>query len=132
MRQSGPDFEHYASWSLRGKEDDVKFDQAGLSPRDDKLPWLGKSFGDFAQWVFGPTGILSLRLLAFGDFSYRGRFVKHNLLLCRRERPTQAATHETQNLYFRSVTVDDQELWELVEKHFDVLEACPADSLFKV
>jgi hypothetical protein len=133
MRQSGPEFKYVTNWSEFDSEDDVVFNRDGLIPRDDACPQLGKAFGDFAQWVFGPKGILSLRLLAFGDFSYNGRFAAHNLLLCRMEQqPADIAIPESQRLYFRAVKADDRNVHELLSKHSDVLEACPIDSLFNI
>lgn len=38
----------------------------------------------FANWAFGPNGLPTLQVLAFGDFSYDGRFHIHNKLFCRR------------------------------------------------
>jgi hypothetical protein len=133
MRQSGPEFKYVTNWSEFDSEDDVVFNRDGLIPRVDACPQLGKTFGDFAQWVFGPKGILSLRLLAFGDFSYNGRFAAHNLLLCRMEQqPADIAIPESQRLYFRAVKEDDRNVHELLSKHSDVLEACPIDSLFNI
>jgi hypothetical protein len=39
----------------------------------------------FADWAFGPDGILSLQFLVFGDFAHNGRYAKYNVLLCRDE-----------------------------------------------
>lgn len=120
------------NWSRDEPTDDVLFNRSFSLRKDDALSQLGKAFGEFAQWVFGPTGILSLRLLAFGDFSYNGRFAKYNMLLCRMEQQqAQITIPESQRLYFRPVKGDDKTLHELLDKHSDVLEACPADSLFK-
>lgn len=35
----------------------------------------------FAQWVFGADGISSLQVLAYGDFSFEGRFGSENHVL---------------------------------------------------
>lgn len=123
MRQSGPDFEHCESFSRYEEEEDVEFETAGLGPRP--------SFVDFAEWAFGPTGILSLRVLAFGDFSYDGRFARHNLLLCRKEQPARTVARGVQHRYFRSMTVYDEDLWKLFKEHYNVLTACPVDTLFQ-
>lgn len=130
MRQSGADFEHTPKWSRYAPEDDG-FAEAKLDLPNEQTPGrVGKSFQEFAQWVFGPTGILSLRLLAYGDFSCDERFASDNLLLCRTERPPQVVSSDMQSLNFRSISVDDKELWELYEKNADLLGACPVDSIF--
>ena len=38
---------------------------------------------DFVRWAFGSRGLSKLRILAFGDFSYDGRFEDKRLLFCR-------------------------------------------------
>jgi hypothetical protein len=35
---------------------------------------------EFADWAFGPEGLPKLDILAYGDFSHRGR--QPNILLC--------------------------------------------------
>ena len=35
---------------------------------------------EFADWAFGPDGLPKLDILAYGDFSHRGR--QPNILLC--------------------------------------------------
>jgi hypothetical protein len=60
----------------------------------------------FAQWVFGPTGLPTFRLIAYGDFSYEGRFVRHNVLLCRDE--------STLKRSFRTLAVTDTIYWALL------------------
>lgn len=132
LRRSGPDFAHYADWSQYFKDNspherESRRKDDGTSS-DHGLSEFGDDFEDFAQWVFGPNGIPSLRLLAFGDFSYRGRFVEYNHLLCRKSH-SQAGHHRPRR-YFRTITDDDNELWDLFDKHHDALEACPTDSLF--
>lgn len=103
MRQSGRDLmRYYTNWDT---SKDEPFDFASMELPSKRFPMLEKSFVDFAQWVFGPTGIRSLRLLAYGDFSYEGRFGNRALLLCRRD---SARSNE------------------------DSVTACPCDSLFHV
>ncbi|KAK1965444.1 hypothetical protein LY78DRAFT_95204 [Colletotrichum sublineola] len=136
MRQSGPDLERYPSWAQSASEDDLPFDFAGIDlPVSSKFPTLGKSFVEFAQWVFGPSGIRSLRLLAYGDFSYDGRFERATLLLCRRDASCNTGDSGTKDanrrLYFREVVKgEDAELWGLYEREKHVIVACPCDTLF--
>lgn len=125
---------YYTNWDT---SKDEPFDFASMELPSKRFPMLEKSFVDFAQWVFGPTGIRSLRLLAYGDFSYEGRFGNRALLLCRRDsaRSNEDSADEeaSQFLRFREVKRgEDAELWELFEREKHVLTACPCDSLFHV
>ena len=104
VRQSGWDIEEDGSWAL---EDDL------LDLRDD--------FREFADWVFGVSGILSLRILAYGDFSCYGWFKDNCFFLCRaRSSDSEARYH----LYDPKVE-KDTELENLLDKHEGFLRACP-------
>lgn len=126
MRQSGGDLRtKYPSWAR----------SAGVELPEARPPRLETSFFDFAQWVFGPSGIRSLRLLAYGDFSYEGRFAHTTLLLCRQDAPRDTQDSDDQDARrfprFREVRKgEDRQLWELFERERHVLAACPCDSLF--
>ncbi|KAH6972917.1 hypothetical protein BKA56DRAFT_593007 [Ilyonectria sp. MPI-CAGE-AT-0026] len=138
MRQSGTDLvRHHLGWDKPAERNDELFDFAGIELPVERFPMIGNAFIDFAQWVFGPTGICSLRLLVYGDFSYEGRFGNATLLLCRRDssRGTEDSADEeaSQVLRFREVKEgEDAELWGLFEREKHVLTACPCDSLFHV
>ena len=90
-----------------------------------------------AHWIFGPWGLPELQILAYGDFSYHGRYEKHNLLLCR---SSPASTSSSRNatagkkteVRFRRVTEEDEKLWKLVMENWEFLEACPVDTIMKV
>jgi hypothetical protein len=85
----------------------------------------------FADWAFGPEGLPELDILAYGDFSYRGRQL--NTLLCRSQdlKQIMAGTKITpaSKSPYRQVTKKDVRLWEVVLENFDLLEACPEDYL---
>ncbi|KAJ9130920.1 hypothetical protein NKR23_g11970 [Pleurostoma richardsiae] len=131
MRQSGPALRYYSSWAKPADTDDT-VDWAGMDLPDGKFPRLGRSFIEFAQWAFGSTGIQSLRLLAYGDFSYNERFAYSTLLLCRRD-PPRGQEGDARFLRFREVKEgEDRELWELYERELCFLAACPTDALFRV
>jgi len=135
MRQSGLDLYSVPSWAERAGISDTDFDCTDMDlpvPKAD-IPKLGTEFALFAQWAFGPHGIPSLRLLAFGDFSHDGRFRDTTLLLCRREIPdtwgSDAGSSDT-FLRFREMKKgEDRELWDLYERELGVLAACSTDSL---
>lgn len=135
VRQSGPDLGHYPSWAESADDDDPAFDIAAADFAGADFPALGTSFVEFAQWAFGPDGIRSLRLLAYGDFSYEGRFAEASLLFCRQEEAVGAGNGGKLGagpfLRFREVREgQDWELWDLFESENRFLRACPCDTLF--
>ena len=93
---------------------------------------LGELFS-FANWAFGPEGFPGLEILAFGDFSYQGRFSRDTLLLCRDKSSSSPAnsdsTQQGTALTFRNVRKNDRALWDLLKRNADFLEACPTDSI---
>jgi hypothetical protein len=84
----------------------------------------------FANWAFGPTGIQSLSVIAFGDFSYNERYASENVFLCRNELQDKRDVGAHQRYNYRQITSSDHSAWGLVEKHRNALEACPTSSLF--
>ena len=57
------------------EDDDIFTDLLNLDPA---LP-------EFLQWIFSHTEFPELQIVAYGDFSYEGRFDVNNALLCRDE-----------------------------------------------
>jgi hypothetical protein len=84
----------------------------------------------FANWAFGPTGIPSLSVIAFGDFSYNERYASENVFLCRNEHQDDRSTGAHQRYNYRQITSSDHSAWDLIEIHRYALEACPTNSLF--
>jgi hypothetical protein len=66
----------------------------------------------FAEWAFSNDGLPELQVLAWGDFSYEGRYRKSTALFCR--------SHEG----FRSLTRADVQSWGFVQENVDMLAAC--------
>lgn len=87
----------------------------GVDPLTERRNMV-KGLHEFAQWAFGPTGIPTLQLIAFGDFSQKCRFEQTNALLCRNSGGSQ---------YYRRIETGDIVLQELLEKHSDFMGACP-------
>ncbi|KAG9229520.1 hypothetical protein BJ875DRAFT_474606 [Amylocarpus encephaloides] len=92
----------------------------------------------FANWAFGPDGLSSLQVLAFGDFSYNRRFHNHNGLFCRhtwsiRNPENDALQHSEDELIptFRPIKENNRELRDLIDRNTEFLEACPTDSIIK-
>lgn len=90
----------------------------------------------FAIWAFGPEGIQSLKVLAYGDFSYQGRHRSTNAILCRNEwkfpKPTGyivTGKEENTEISFRPIRDSDIEMMEMVHENMDFLEACPVDPI---
>lgn len=123
IRRSGPDFANYGDWSR-------DYEDAGSISSGHELPRFSEDFEDFSQWVFGPNGIPSLRLLAFGDFYCEPRYAGYNHLLCRRTQSNQTPVQDVPPRYFRSIEDDDKELWDLIDGYMDALKACPVGSFF--
>lgn len=106
MRQSGSDIRHYACWALgetiqadgadtadtRGSDRGSHFGIASSRCESQSIAsgvgahnirGLRDKFRRFAEWAFGPQGLASLEVIAYGDFAYDGRAGTRNLLLCR-------------------------------------------------
>lgn len=125
---------YYPCWANVDERNEERYDLSLAGLPEQRLHRLGGPFKNLAQWVFGPNGIRSLRLLAYGDFSEDGRFQQDTLLLCRRDSPREGGLLGTddasKHFSFREVRRgEDTELWELYEREKQVLEACPRDSL---
>jgi hypothetical protein len=131
IRQSGSDLKHFRSWGIDSKPDYVtNASDDGESSDDESFdsPKITEELDEFAQWAFGENGLQSLRVLAFGDFSYNGRYSRGNVLLCRQY---DSATSKSPGKNYRYFTSRDLPEWRLFQKHFDVLQACPTDLLLK-
>ncbi|PNP60807.1 hypothetical protein FNYG_14427 [Fusarium nygamai] len=83
-------------------------------------PPLQHKFRQFLEWVFGPQGIASLDIVAFGDFAHGGRESTYNLLLSR-------STNATSN--FRLLDRYGRDWEEVRYKYGDAMEACPVEPL---
>ncbi|KAH6617499.1 hypothetical protein F5144DRAFT_586654 [Chaetomium tenue] len=89
---------------------------------------LQDSFRALLDWAFGPKGIASLEVVAFGDFGQgRNKLYLHNLFVCR----TKSA-EENNGLPYRVFDVRDrthEHRWAAtVRPHWSFLEACPVAS----
>jgi hypothetical protein len=101
-----------------------------------KLAEAPQSLLKFDHWAFGAEGIPSLQVLAYGDFSFEGRFDYPRLLLCREEwqawrNPKDNSDNSgARTLPFRPIRPSDVKMRELIRENMDFLEACPADTIF--
>ncbi len=106
----------------------------GLAPVLDRAP---EDLLEFASWVFGNEGIPSLQVLAYGDFSFGGRFENHSFIFCRGEWELEGEPKENgeggdirfRTLPFRLLRDGDAEMKELVSENRDFLTTCPTDTI---
>jgi hypothetical protein len=87
-----------------------------------------------AQWAFGPDGLPILRIIAYGDFSYNGRYAEYTKLLCRKQpnsskdKNSKAAILQTERK-FKRLAENDMALQDLVRDNLDMLGACAVDNI---
>lgn len=82
-------------------------------------PYKPEEIYDLAQWAFSADGLPSLQVLAWGDFSYGGRYSKFSLLFCRSDSG------------YQTLTPYDTMAWNLVHDNIDMLAACPLDDILE-
>lgn len=93
---------------------------------------LTEHFHDLAQWAFGPEGLSSLRVIAYGDFSHKGRYARSNLFLSRNVGARRYRVHRHEDMLGGCLGGGElREERELVCKYVEMLEACPIDPLFE-
>lgn len=79
-----------------------------------------REFVSFSQWAFGPTGLPSLQILAFGDFSHQGRYRQQQFLVRRkngeRDGPAKrlcCCKHDCSDGWtFEVASMDESSLWD--------------------
>lgn len=134
IRQSGADLQHYRSWGTDLERLSPQVMDSGnrciLDSASGYQKYVSESLAEFANWAFGPRGIRSLQLIAFGDFSCLGRYKDDTVLLERVSGPTTPGNQG--DLCFQAMGTDVKPLLGLLDKYKDAIEACPADSLLNV
>ncbi|OQD77348.1 hypothetical protein PENANT_c113G11397 [Penicillium antarcticum] len=101
-----------------------------------------EEFVEFAEWVFGPTGLPKLQVLAFGDFSHNDRFQKQQFLTRRRYHENEqryknhqhaACIHEPNlSRSFCAASSADTFVWENLQVDgARFLSTCPASGLIE-
>ncbi|KAL1965854.1 hypothetical protein VTN77DRAFT_4987 [Rasamsonia byssochlamydoides] len=154
IRQSGSDLKRFRSWGIRyavsaadphGESDEMDSSTSATGSsessedkrsgeslsKEKRFPEIPEALDKFAQWAFGHKGFRSLQVLAFGDFSYNGRYSRGNVLLCRKSDSAQMQQGGLPGKNYRHLTKGDQSLRDLLRKYFHVLQACPTDLLLK-
>jgi hypothetical protein len=130
IRRSGSELARHPG--LNTSHDRQVSDVSDTPGSDQSSRLLGQLY-TFANWAFGPGGFPVLEILAFGDFSYQGRFSRDTLLLCRDKSSGSLtdpySTEDVTELTFRNMRKTDGALWDLLKRNADFLEACPIDSI---
>ncbi|EAS27240.3 uncharacterized protein CIMG_10442 [Coccidioides immitis RS] len=83
----------------------------------------------FAEWIFRPEGFPSMKVLAAGDFSHDGWYLKTNVILCWREVSDPPET--ISGRFYRYAKESDVGVWLLLETYSSALAACPTDSILE-
>ncbi|KAI1327190.1 hypothetical protein F5Y16DRAFT_421045 [Xylariaceae sp. FL0255] len=126
VRQSGQDIERDGSVCLRRPV------PVGSYQSNDILNLTTPAFHDLVYWAFGPSGIASLQTIAFGDFSCRGRFTSHNLILNRAGAPAIVGQTLIDGELSCLVLDPRLECCGLSDVVCEFLEACPREPLLKI
>jgi hypothetical protein len=89
---------------------------------------LTKGLQDLARWAFGPKGLLSLQMIALGDFSYKGRYAKDRVILVRNDGQREIGFCTRQECFHLLSPTDGRRV-ALVNNYEYALGACPASHL---
>ena len=119
--------------------DEVSF-EPHLPMPSSQGPFVGisRDLLQLAQWAFSPDGLPNLQIIAYGDFSYDGRYTQYTELFCRDQPIPQQCkdlklTTPVQSIWtFRRLTKDDVNLQSLVQDNLDMLGACAVDTIMAV
>ncbi|KAJ3496822.1 hypothetical protein NLG97_g2374 [Lecanicillium saksenae] len=91
----GNDFSLVPNWDNEGKEEGEPAEvaaEADSSEEPHANPFISceclrdpltEGFREFADWAFGPHGLLSLEFVVYGDFSPKGQNTRQNVILYR-------------------------------------------------
>ncbi|KAI8670234.1 hypothetical protein NCS55_00768700 [Fusarium keratoplasticum] len=77
---------------------------------------LRDQFYRFAEWAFGPQGLVTLEAIAYGGFAQGGRVGRHSFVLCRTMGDESG---------FRLLNQDGPGWKALMDRYCNALEACP-------
>jgi hypothetical protein len=133
VRQSGADIRRSGSWGeLHPYENTASEPDSPASGESAQNlgPILTKPLRNLAQWAFGPEGLLSLQVIAFGDFSYEGRYANSQVLLVRNTAESDSR-HGTKEHTFRRIRLTDQWQNDLISRYSQMLAACPTSPLLE-
>lgn len=89
---------------------------------------------DLASWAFGPDGLLNLQVLAYGDFSYQGRYIEDTFVFGRNRSANslRGSTRSLDKSSFGYSLLQKDERNDVMALYGDFLEACPVDALLRL
>ena len=108
-----------------------KRQEMSLDPhRAQQVPGLS----DLALWAFGPDGLSNLQVLAYGDFSYQGRYVEDTFVFGRNRSGNSpvVSTRSLDRSDFGYSLLQKDERNDVMALYGDFLEACPVDPLLRL
>lgn len=93
-----------------------------------------RGLSDLASWAFGPDGLLNLQVLAYGDFSYQGRYIEDTFVFGRNRsgKYPRGSTQSSNNSDFGYSLLQKNERNDVMALYGDFLEACPVDALLRL
>ena len=94
-----------------------------------------RGLSDLASWAFGPNGLLNLHVLAYGDFSYQGRYIEDTFVFGRNKKFVKSSRELPLPLResdFGYSLLRKDERNDVLARYGDFLEACPVDSLVRL
>ncbi|KAF2174668.1 hypothetical protein K469DRAFT_756655 [Zopfia rhizophila CBS 207.26] len=97
----------------------IVFDEVRKPATESIEDEAGQDILKFARWASSSDGLQNLQVIAWGNFSYEGRYAQDNVLLCRK------------GAEFRPLTVADTYFWDLININMDMLATCPFDSILR-
>lgn len=80
---------------------------------------------DLASWIFGPSGLQDLQVLAYGDFSYQGHYIEDTIVFGRNR-----SDGSSRRVSYSLLNKDERN--DIMALYGDFLEACPVDPLLRL
>lgn len=101
-----------------------RFDKyLAVVPPDELEKMVLPSFARHLDWIFGPRGISSLEVVAFGDFAHgRNGWALHNLFVCRQP-------GKRYRVFDARDKINRHEWIDTAHKYKSFLESCPIGPL---
>ncbi|KAH7071147.1 hypothetical protein BKA63DRAFT_67729 [Paraphoma chrysanthemicola] len=139
LRQSGSDVRYFGSWGIQEPYDEISSELYSLLANrvaqvegadKHRASKLTQSLQDLAQWAFGSEGLLSLQVIAYGDFSYERRYPGSQVLLVRNAGQGDSE-HGVDRRTFRHMLPVDSWQKDLIDSWSHVLAACPSSPLLE-
>ncbi|KAK0744635.1 hypothetical protein B0T21DRAFT_389915 [Apiosordaria backusii] len=131
LRQTGSDFKCRGSRAMTYPRGQYMYGYSHcrehiytVFPPHDLEGMLLPAFASFLDWAFGPTGIISLEVVAFGDFAHgRNGWALHNLFVCR------SSLDKKYRVFDARDRANEHEWIDTRHKYRNFLESCPVAPL---